>query len=490
MIVTHRHLSSLAIVALAMAIITALLYGIRRSPTLDYQRGALLIPQGLELDNLAKLTLKEKDKTLSLVRQGQGFAIVQSSNYPADTKKINELLIKCLEIRIADKVTTDADNHAELGVKEGSEDATIVYFYGKDEPKADEGKDKKGDEKNEKGKGGPKPLVAFVVGKSVPRGSGSYVRLLDQDTVYASEKSIYLSTSPTSYMETEIVNVKKEDVQQVSVKLKDASYTIARDKDDNVVLKNIPKGKQAKQSDVDSVFDTLSWVSFNEVMPAAKVDAPWDATYTCQLKKDKHTTYRARLAKKGDKHYLQMDAQGPPPALIEKSRLIEKDASKEELEKKDAIFTAADKAAEFTARHKGWAYEISEWKAEKMRKPLKDLIEDIPKPDEPEEIAASHILIAYKGAEKADAKITRSKDEAKKLAEKILKEAKAKDADFAALAKKHSDGPSKTKGGDLGTFKKKAMHENFEKAAWKLKPDEISAVVETPFGFHIILRTK
>ncbi len=489
MTVTNRHLSILATVALLMVVVTVVLYGTERSRARDFEKGALLIPQGLELDNVAKLTLKEKDKTLSLVRQGRGFAIVESNNYPADTKKINELLIKCLEIRIADKVTTDADNHAELGVKEGSDDATIVYFYGKDEPKADEGKEKKG-EKNEKGKGGPKPLVAFVVGKSVPRGSGSYVRLLDDDTVYASEKSIYLSTSPTSYMETEITNVKKEDVQQVNVKLKDASYTIARDKDDKVALKNIPKGKQAKQSDVDSVFDALSYVSFNEVMPADKVDAPWDATYTCQLKKDKHTTYLARLAKKGDKHYLQMAAEGPPPALIEKSRLIEKDASKEELEKKDAIFTAADKAAEFTARHKGWAYEISEWKAEKMRKPLKDLIEDIPKPDEPEEIAASHILIAYKGAEEADAKITRSKDEAKKLAEKILKEAKAKDADFAALAKKHSDGPSKTKGGDLGTFKKKAMHENFEKAAWKLKVDEISAVVETPFGFHIILRTK
>ena len=72
----------------------------------------------------------------------------------------------------------------------------------------------------------------------------------------------------------------------------------------------------------------------------------------------------------------------------------------------------------------------------------------------------------------------------------MLKKAKAKDADFAALAKEYSDGPSKDKGGDLGTFKKGAMHKNFEEAAWKLKVDEISDIVETPFGFHVIKRTK
>ncbi|RMD80017.1 MAG: parvulin peptidyl-prolyl isomerase [Lentisphaerae bacterium] len=121
-------------------------------------------------------------------------------------------------------------------------------------------------------------------------------------------------------------------------------------------------------------------------------------------------------------------------------------------------------------------------------KPLAELLEDENK--EPEEIAASHILIAYKGAERAGANVTRSKEEARKLAEKVLKMAK-EGKDFAELARKYSDGPSKSKGGDLGTFKKGVMHKNFEKAAWKLKVNEIcDSIVETPFGFHIIKRTK
>jgi len=473
MTVTARQLSVLAVVALAMAVVTVVLYGVDRTPRTEFEKGALLI-QGIDLEKVGKIALKEKDKTLSLVQGARGYTVAESSHYPADTKKINELLIKCLEIRIADKVTTDAANHAELGVKEEAEDATLVQFFSSDA----------------KAEGEAKPLVAFIVGKSAARGGGNYVRLAGEDTVYASEETVHLSTSPTSYMATEIVNIKKEDVQQVKVQLKDGAYTIARGKDDKAVLQGIPKGKQAKQSDVDSAFDALSWLSFTEVAPLAKADVKWDATYTCQLKPEKHTTYVLRLAKKGDKHYANILAQGPAPAAIEKARLIRKDASKEELEKKDALLTTADTAADFTAKHKDWAYEVSSWKAEKMRAPLKDLIEDIPKPDEPKEISASHILIAHKGGERADAKVTRTKDEAKKLADKVLKEAKADGADFAALATKHSDGPSKTKGGDLGSFEKGKMHENFEAAAWKLKVGDISGVVETPFGFHIIKRTK
>ncbi|MBW5446758.1 peptidylprolyl isomerase [Cohnella sp. CFH 77786] len=87
----------------------------------------------------------------------------------------------------------------------------------------------------------------------------------------------------------------------------------------------------------------------------------------------------------------------------------------------------------------------------------------------PEQIRASHILLPTKAE-----------------AEAVLAELK-KGADFATLAKEKSTDPgSKDKGGDLDFFGKGVMNEPFETAAFKLQVGEISGVVESPNGFHII----
>lgn len=97
---------------------------------------------------------------------------------------------------------------------------------------------------------------------------------------------------------------------------------------------------------------------------------------------------------------------------------------------------------------------------------------------QPEERRASHILI---GSEKL------GKDKAKAKAEGLLKEVQKNPAGFADLAKKNSDDPgSAAKGGDLGFFGRGMMVKAFEETAFNLKEGEISGVVESDFGFHII----
>ncbi len=102
-----------------------------------------------------------------------------------------------------------------------------------------------------------------------------------------------------------------------------------------------------------------------------------------------------------------------------------------------------------------------------------------------EERRASHILInAAKDAPAAE------KEKAKAKAQALLADLRKKPASFAELAKQNSqDAGSASKGGDLDFFPRGAMVKPFEDAAFALKKSEISEVIESDFGYHIILLT-
>ena len=101
---------------------------------------------------------------------------------------------------------------------------------------------------------------------------------------------------------------------------------------------------------------------------------------------------------------------------------------------------------------------------------------------QPEQVRASHILFKAEGDEAAKKKV-------RATAEMVLKEAKS-GKDFAELAKKHSSDGSAPQGGDLGFFEKERMVPEFANAAFSLQPGQISDIVETQFGFHIIKVTE
>ncbi|MBI3089791.1 MAG: peptidylprolyl isomerase [Candidatus Tectomicrobia bacterium] len=86
----------------------------------------------------------------------------------------------------------------------------------------------------------------------------------------------------------------------------------------------------------------------------------------------------------------------------------------------------------------------------------------------PEQVSARHILL-------------KSREEADRLLQEVRR-----GGDFVNLARKYSTGPSAPKGGDLGWFGRGKMVPEFEETVFKLKPGEVSDIVKTQFGYHII----
>ena len=103
-----------------------------------------------------------------------------------------------------------------------------------------------------------------------------------------------------------------------------------------------------------------------------------------------------------------------------------------------------------------------------------------------DQVQASHILLMYAGASRSTA--TRSKEDAQTQIQDLKTQVDG-GADFGELARAHSDCPSGKSGGDLGRFGRGQMVPEFETTAFGMNVGDVSGVVETQFGYHILKRT-
>jgi len=112
----------------------------------------------------------------------------------------------------------------------------------------------------------------------------------------------------------------------------------------------------------------------------------------------------------------------------------------------------------------------------------------------PAEVRASHLLVKHSGSRNPSSwkekNITRSKQEAIEILRGYQSQINGSPEKFAELATEHSDCNSARKGGDLGVFGPGQMQKPFEDATFALKIGEISDVVDTDSGVHLIIRTR
>jgi peptidyl-prolyl cis-trans isomerase NIMA-interacting 1 len=112
------------------------------------------------------------------------------------------------------------------------------------------------------------------------------------------------------------------------------------------------------------------------------------------------------------------------------------------------------------------------------------------KPSEPDRVSVKHVLVKYAGARNAPATVTRTREQACLRAAEAL--AKLKDGtSFADVVAAYSDeSGAATREGSIGAIERGDVAPAFADAAFELKLKEVSDVVETPFGFHLILRVE
>ncbi|XP_064538644.1 putative peptidyl-prolyl cis-trans isomerase dodo [Drosophila montana] len=149
-----------------------------------------------------------------------------------------------------------------------------------------------------------------------------------------------------------------------------------------------------------------------------------------------------------------------------------------------------------TSRSTGMSYYLnvhtkeSQW--DQPTEPAKKAGGNASSSDGPNEVQCLHLLVKHKGSRRPSSwreeNITRTKEEAQMLLEIYRNKIVNSEATFEELARSYSDCSSAKRGGDLGKFGRGQMQAPFEKAAFALKVGQLSDIVDTDSGLHIIMR--
>lgn len=353
---SNQKLGILAVVAAVMvlwAVVQANLSSGRRAQS----SGPAYLIQGMDPASIASITVGEGDDMVRIERKENQFVVVNEGGYAADTKQINDLISKSLDIKTSELYTDNPKNHEELKVTEKDASHVVKFF-----------------------KSDGSLLAGVVIGESRQTGQGTYVRLTSSDNVYVAQETPWFRSRALDYVNQEIVAAKREDVNSVTVRTPEGSYTLQSKSDgSDAVMIDLPPDRKLKESDARSVLTALTSLRFDDVNKPAELEGlTFDHEYVCRL--DNSTEYRLKLAKKGEKTYLQCSAEytDKTPVTIQPNKVD----SPEELKQKEAKLLAQEGAQKFTLRHKSWVYEIPEWKAKYLTMSPSDLFEEKAEPAE------------------------------------------------------------------------------------------------------------
>ncbi len=351
---TNKKLTLLGIIAAVMVVLVLIQSASKTGTAADSDTIKYLI-QGMDTSNVQTITVKGTgDQQVELVKGGQGFTVKQLSGYPAKLSEINDLLTKCLDIKVGRIYTSKPENFEDLGVLE-EKAAYVVKFSGSD----------------------GKLITGVIVSEG--KDGKNYVRRVDSDDVYVAADYFWLNASAQNYADKQITDVAKNKITEVAVTTAEGSYTI-KQTDGKAVLQNVPEGKVVKQSECDSVLGAVTRLSFDDVKKAADVkDVKLDNTYVCRL--DDSTVYTVKTGKKDDKTYAAFTAEFTDTTPVMKEKGVESD---EELKKKEAKLLANEAVGNFEKRHSGWVYVLPSYSADNLVKPLSSLVEETPAPVAPE----------------------------------------------------------------------------------------------------------
>lgn len=435
-----------------------------------------------KLDKIKSISLITSKEQIEIKHDNTSWRIPKLHDMRADNNRIEELFQQLNSSKIVELVSKNPERYQAMGVadtsgtsKIGLECAKIIMT----------------NEQNQEISNiylGNGRQAKMVDGSQGYGNDGQYLRHKGTESVYLISNFIRIESQIKNWLDKQLLRFAVDNIQNISWKYANNSeFQIKRElASESLALANPDKDNVTDKSEVDQTAKLLSDLKFADFIAtnSPKLHSSLANAIECSIE----GFDGLKLSMKISSGPVALPSLGKVYLLLLTSEYTGNDTSLKSY------------AEELNTRSGKLLYAIREASLKPFLVKKQDLQKPAPKPTTEgnasdttdiaslDKVSASHILIAYKGASRS--KATRSEKEAKELVDNLLGKIK-KGEDFNKLAKENSDCPSgKSAEGSLGEFKRGAMAKEFEKSAFSLKVGEISEIVKTPFGYHIIRRDK
>jgi len=352
----NKKLIALAVTAVITTVLAIWLSSAKQTPSADPTKPKYLLGN-IEPSLIDSIIIGTGKEAVTIKRTGKRFVVKNKDNYPAKMIEINDLINKCTDIKISELYTDDAENHKALGVLEENASSQVKFL-----------------------KTDGNLLAGVIVGSAKEGRQGTYIRLAGKDEVYVTLDRVWFRNGALDYIDQEISPaISKESIDSVVVTQSGERYTLTVDDQGKVVTDVMKKGRTLKDAEANKVFTALSSLRFTDVAQDDN-NLNFNKSYICKLADE--ILYNLFLIEKDGKTYITCNAlfQGQLP---KNSREF---ATQDELKDKETKYLSREKAVNFSNKHTGWVYEISEESAKNLIKPLNELFEE---PEETEDNKAA-----------------------------------------------------------------------------------------------------
>lgn len=313
--------------------------------------GRRLFPDLLgRVNDVASVVIEDAKGTLSVSRRDGGWVLAESDGYPARAGKVRAVVVGLARLTLLEPKTRREDRYAKLNLRDPKTEGALSRML------------------TLKAAGG-KVLARVIVGRrnfAFQDGGAVYVRKPDDARSWLARGTLDLGTQPSDWLRPRIVDIKPDRVARVVVRHADGETVVASrasPKDKNFAVENLPAGARLKSASAADNFSlALENLQLVEVRKADAIAFPEDATVKAEITTFDGLTARLALAGVDGKDWLRLSFSAPAEG---KDSAVGKDVARE--------------ARDLAARTEGWAYRISGYRADDVKKRMADLIEK-PKP--------------------------------------------------------------------------------------------------------------